>query len=169
MKDGYSGDRWISDTKGYTIDIGGSNRILMKCLGVTGFGIGSIHPSLVAGSWSGGEWGWGLSWSNLEWSLMTPVLCAVRPLRQWFVFWLSSQCCERLYKTLKLRINTGSLEDCNTSLGSVKGRFKIMVVQSCYTGLLYTIWSQINWAIWEHKVTRPEKAIHRMLGERAVS
>lgn len=77
----------------------------------------------------------------------------------------STRCCAVLQQKLNMRISTTSLEECNDSLISVSGRFKRSVLQSCYAGLAYSIWTQRNQAVREYQVLRPEKMVARMLGE----
>ena len=37
------------------------------------------------------------------------------------------------------------------------------MLQSCYAGLLYTVWTQRNRAVWEHQVGVPEKVMQELL------
>lgn len=75
----------------------------------------------------------------------------------------SNLCCEVLEDKLGFKDHPANLEDCNTKLNRIQGRFGKQVVQSCYAGLLYCKWEQRNKAVWEHRIRRPEKAIQQLI------
>ncbi|XP_021734864.1 uncharacterized protein LOC110701538 [Chenopodium quinoa] len=74
----------------------------------------------------------------------------------------SRKCSYFLQKKLMIIMDPMNIEDCNNKIRSIKGRFQRQVLFSCYAGLLYVIWIQINKVVWNKCVMQPEKVIQKL-------
>ncbi|XP_021751016.1 uncharacterized protein LOC110716679 [Chenopodium quinoa] len=56
----------------------------------------------------------------------------------------TKECCRIIDKLTGYNCDPSTLESCNDKLKTITGRFRRQVIQSCYAGLLYSIWQQRN-------------------------
>lgn len=139
MKQGYSGDVWIADRKGYYISSGYHWLSVdhEAIYGVVGSGTGFKYQNK-------GLCGKG----STKLKVISDALCPLCMQEEETVDHLFFECSfaqalhAKIQLILKLNINIDNLAACNASLSSVQGRFRKINAQSCYAGLIYSIWRQ---------------------------
>ena len=73
----------------------------------------------------------------------------------------SQKCLTELVTYTGIRLLPSSVEDGNTQMLMIKGRFRRAVIQCNYAALLYVIWQQRNDAVWHGKVCRPDECVNQ--------